>query len=294
MSRFGSEGEDIIGPWSEEKLELLTKYLKAYSTIMNEQRKSWLRSYYYIDAFAGSVKPQAQDQDEKRYIDGSPIKALQTEPRFDGYWFIEMDPRRIERVKELKVQFSEHSINVYQGNCNEILLNEVIPKLATFSNTRAFVFLDPYGLQVKWETVAELANTRICDIFVNFSVMGITRLLPKNRQPSPEVIEQLNNVMGSTDWINQIYREPSTKQLDLFGNQQESSLSRETIPAEWLASLYTSHLSSLFPHVSKSILMRNSTNSALYALCLASHNKTATKITNDIFKRHERLRQLID
>jgi three-Cys-motif partner protein len=294
MSRFGSEGEDIIGPWSEEKLELLTKYLKAYSVIMNEQRKSWLRSYYYIDAFAGSVKPQAQakDQDEKRYIDGSPIKALQTEPRFNGYWFIDMDPRRIERVKELKVQFPDSAIDIYQGNCNEILLNDVIPRLANSLQTRAFVFLDPYGLQVNWETVAELANTGICDIFVNFSVMGVTRLLPKDRKPGPEVIDQLNNVMGSTDWINQIYREPTTQQLDLFGNQQESSLSRETIPAEWLASLYTSHLSSLFPHVSKSILMRNSTNSALYALCLASHNSAATKITNDIFKRHERLRQL--
>lgn len=45
MSRLGSEGEDIIGRWSEEKLDLLAKYLKAYSVIMNEQKKSWLRAY---------------------------------------------------------------------------------------------------------------------------------------------------------------------------------------------------------------------------------------------------------
>jgi three-Cys-motif partner protein len=66
MSRFGSEGEDIIGKWSEEKLDLLEKYLKAYSVIMNRQKETWLRAYYYIDAFAGSVRPKAKD-DEQRY-----------------------------------------------------------------------------------------------------------------------------------------------------------------------------------------------------------------------------------
>jgi three-Cys-motif partner protein len=288
MSRLGSEGEDIIGRWSEDKLNLLTKYLKAYSVIMNEQKKSWLKSYYYIDAFAGSVNPRAKD--DERYIEGSPLRALQTEPKFDGYWFVDLSSRRIDRVEKLREEFPDCSINIRQGNCNEILINDIIPQLPYSSKKRAFVFLDPYGLQVDWETVKEIANTRTCDIFVNFSVMGVTRLLPRDQSPSPEVVEQLSKVMGSTDWITQIYRESPITQLNLFGNQEESSVSRETIPAEWLASLYTTQLKSLFPHVSRPVLMRNSTNSALYALCLASHNQTAIKITNEIFNLHEKLR----
>jgi three-Cys-motif partner protein len=288
MSRFGSEGEDIIGRWSEDKLNLLTKYLKAYSVIMNEQKKSWLKSYYYIDAFAGSVNPRAKD--DERYIEGSPLRALQTEPKFDGYWFVDLSSRRVERVEKLRDEFPECSIDIRQGNCNEILRNDIIPKLPYSSKKRAFIFLDPYGLQVDWETVKEIASSRTCDIFVNFSVMGVTRLLPRDQHPSPEVVEQLSKVMGSTDWITQIYRESPVTQLNLFGNQEESSVSRETIPAEWLASLYTNQLKSLFPHVSRPVLMRNSTNSALYALCLASHNQTAIKITNEIFNLHEKLR----
>jgi len=100
MSPIGSEGEDIIGRWSEGKLKLLADYLKAYSVIMNNQKtpnnptgRPWLKAYYYIDAFAGSVRPKAKD--EERYIEGSPLRALQTEPRFDGYWFIDISPRRI-------------------------------------------------------------------------------------------------------------------------------------------------------------------------------------------------------
>jgi three-Cys-motif partner protein len=54
---------------------------------MNNQKKTWLRAYHYIDAFAGSGKALAKDAE--RYIVGSPVRALQCEPPFDGYWFIE-------------------------------------------------------------------------------------------------------------------------------------------------------------------------------------------------------------
>jgi three-Cys-motif partner protein len=122
--------------------------------------------------------------------------------------------------------------------------------------------------------------------------MGVTRLLPRDQKPEPEVIEQLSKVMGSTNWIDEIYPELPEIQLDLFGNPTEPTSSRDTIQAEWLASLYTEQLQLLFPHVSKPVLMRNSTNSVLYALCLASHNQTAIKITNEIFNRYEKLRDL--
>lgn len=288
MSKIGTEGEDIIGRWSEEKLDLLAQYLEAYSVIMNKQKQTWLRDYYYIDAFSGSVRPRAKD--EERYINGSPIRALQTEPKFDGYWFVDVNPQRVERVEKLREDFPNQIIQTYQGNCNDILCNEIIPKIPYSSKKRAFVFLDPYGLQVDWETVKELANTKTCDIFVNFSVMGVTRLLPREQNPDLEVVRQINKVMGNTEWITQIYKESPVTQLDLFGNLSEPTLSRDTIRAEWLASLYTEQLRLLFPHVSRPVLMRNSTNSVLYALCLASHNPNAIKITNDIFKRHERLK----
>lgn len=196
-------------------------------------------------------------------------------------------------MQELREEFPDRVIDVRQGNCNDVLCNDIVPQLPYSSRQRAFVFLDPYGLQVDWETVRELANTRTCDIFVNFSLMGVTRLLPRDQNPDSEVIERLNKVMGSTNWITQIYRKSSEIQLDIFGNPTESIPTRDTIQAEWLASLYTEQLRGLFSHVSRPVLMRNSTNSVLYALCLASHNQTAIKITNEIFDRYERLRNLV-
>ncbi|MFN4180821.1 MAG: three-Cys-motif partner protein TcmP, partial [Armatimonadota bacterium] len=63
--------EDIVGKWTEEKLELLEKYLRAYATIMNKQKRTWLKAFHYIDAFAGSGRVRAKD--EERYIWGSPL-----------------------------------------------------------------------------------------------------------------------------------------------------------------------------------------------------------------------------
>ena len=91
--------------------------------------------------------------------------------------------------------------------------------------------------------------------------MGVTRLLPREQNPEPKVIEQLNKVMGNTDWIKQIYQPPKVTQLGLFEeNSSDLISSREAIKAEWLAGLYTEQLRSLFRHVSKPVLMRNSTN----------------------------------
>lgn len=46
-----SQQDDVIGPWSEDKLDLLGRYLHAYTVIMRAQ--DWCKGYHYIDAFAG-------------------------------------------------------------------------------------------------------------------------------------------------------------------------------------------------------------------------------------------------
>jgi three-Cys-motif partner protein len=142
MSRYGSEGEDIIGVWSEDKLALLAKYLKAYSVIMNDQKKSWLREYYYIDAFAGSVRPRAKE-DEQRYIDGSPLRALQTEPKFDAYFFIDVSSRRIERIEKLREDFPKSRIEIREGNCNQILRDDIIPQIPYSSKKASICIFRP-------------------------------------------------------------------------------------------------------------------------------------------------------
>jgi len=277
---------DTIGKWSEEKLELLHKYLSAYALIMNSQKKTWLKAYHYIDAFAGAGKALAKDAE--RYIEGSPVRAVQCEPPFDGYWFIERSPWRVGQLQALQRQFPQRKITIQPGNCNEILRNIIVPEVNYSSRQRGLVFLDPYGLQVEWETVQLLAKTRTFDVFVNFSLMAVIRLLKLNEPPKGQVATLLGKIMGNMDWVQEIYRPPA--QLSLFGDQPLTV--RDVIRAEWLARLYVDQVGTLFPFVSKPVIMTNSRNAPLYTLFLASHNRRGVEIANDIFKRYERLREL--
>jgi len=264
--------EETIGSWSTEKLELLAKYLHAYATIM-------------IDAFAGSGRPRARDTRE--YVAGSPLRALQTEPPFDGYWFIELKSWRIEQLTKLKDEFANRRIEIMRGDCNKMLRETVIPHITYASFQRGVVFLDPYGLQVEWSTVRELAEAKTFDLFVNFPLMAVTRVLKRSERPTGKVVQTLNRVVGGSDWIDRIYH--LDPQMRLF---EETPVIRESMPAVWLAGLYADRLREVFPLASKPVIMTNSKNSPLYALFLTSHNETAVKIMDDIFSRYLRLREI--
>ena len=47
-----------VGPWAQEKLECLRKYLHAYTTILSKQH--WPKGYIYIDAFAGTGRSKVR------------------------------------------------------------------------------------------------------------------------------------------------------------------------------------------------------------------------------------------
>jgi three-Cys-motif partner protein len=80
------------GSWTAEKLERVRKYLSAYTTIFRKQ--SWAITTY-VDAFAGaghrvdSTKEEPVDQENAEFLKGSARIALEVEPPFNNYLFIE-------------------------------------------------------------------------------------------------------------------------------------------------------------------------------------------------------------
>jgi three-Cys-motif partner protein len=276
------EGPGLIAPWSQDKLALLRKYLAAYSTIMQPQKKRWLKAYSYIDAFSNEgLYVHALQGDA---VPGSPLVALDCEPPFDKYWFIEVSARRMQRLQERTQQHQlGRRIQYRTDDANEVLVHEIAQEITFQRFQRGFVFLDPYGLNVVWETLAALASTRALDVFVNFPIMGINRVLPRDIAPSEDTSRLIELVMGSAAWLDQKYQ----SQIDLFG---EERVSRGRLDAMELAALYAERARTLFDHVSRPVVMGNSQNAPLYALFLLSHNPTTVKITNDIFGSFERLK----
>lgn len=259
-------------------MKIFENYLHAYSVIMNKQKERWLDRYHYIDAFAGSGY-YPLDEDANEFVEGSTLVALKTDPPFDSYWFIEIDENKVRELESLsRERFPHKDIFIESGDANDILVKKIIPYLKTWNRTkrqRAIVILDPYGLQIEWNTILELANSYIFDVFINFSIMGIIRNLPLDRFPDDSQLKLIERIMGDSDIVKNLYKSFKT----LFG---ENLSKRATIIPEFITCHYLKKVNEVFPYTSKPVIMRNSKNAPLYALFLASHKEVAMKITNDI------------
>jgi hypothetical protein len=93
-----------------------------------------------------------------------------------------------------------------------------------------------------------------------------------------------NSLLGiSRDEIKkQFYKESET----LFPEVKEVEKENDAIGKS--AKLYRKKLEEVFDHVSKPHELKNSTNSIMYHLFLASNNETAVKIGNDIVRKYNR------
>lgn len=281
MSRKVVEKVDKIGKWSEEKLNLLGKYLNSYTNIMKGQ--AWCKNgYYYIDAFAGTGKPKSKD--EERYIDGSPLAALKIEHPFRSYIFIEQERWRIKKLEKLKEEFNNIDIEIKEGDCNRIISKDIVTKIRYENFNRGIIFLDPFGMDIEWSTIENIANTRALEIFINFPVMAINRSILINNPDklTKDKIGQMNKFWGSPDWMSDIYKETS----DLFGPRIEKA----SQTGESLGNLFKNRLKEVFPEVTFPLVMKNSNNAPLYCLIFAGHNVTGKKIVENIFKGFESLR----
>lgn len=272
---------DEIGKWSEDKLCLLQKYLEAYTMIMKNQE--WCKGYYYIDAFAGTGKPKAKD--EERFVNGSPRRALSIKNPFTSYWFIEKSGWRIEKLKSLKEEFSNYQITIKQGDCGEIL-SKLIPQFTYNSFKRVMLFLDPFGMSVDWKIIEQAADMKTIEIFLNMPIMAINRacLLNNPDKLTQGQIEKMNRFWGNNDWQKMVYRDEN----NLFGIQKV----KDRIASKKLSDYFIEKLKSVFEYVSSPLVMRNSNNAPLYCLIYAGHSKEGKKIIEDIFKKFEKLKTL--
>lgn len=284
------------GSWTEEKLERVRKYLVAYATIMKKQKFR----FAYIDAFAGTgyrtleqhqkplaeIFPEIFELESRQFLDGSARIALQVLPRFTKYIFIERNTDRIVELEKLKSEFKElkDDIVVIHADANSYLQDICLNR--RWSNNRAVLFLDPFGMQVTWDTIAAIARTKAIDLWLLFPIGAVNRLLPKNGQISAAWRRSLDRMFGSSDWYEIFYK--TRKFTNVFGSQQTTT--NKLADFNLIGEYFVKRLSTVFAGVAQNPLpLLNSRNSPLYLLCFASGNPkgsvTAIKIAQDILKR---------
>jgi three-Cys-motif partner protein len=201
------------GDWTEKKLTKVRKYLPAYTTAL----KNFPFQLMYVDAFAGTgYRTSANDASARRQLlefpeveelaKGSARLALEVEPTFGRYVFIEKNRRKLARLKEMVAEYP------HLGDRVEFRLadaNHAICELCRETNWRqwrAVVFLDPYGTQVNWSTVEAIAGTKSIDLWYLFPTgMGLGRMLTKSGEIDPAWEASLNRLLGTTEWRDVFY-----------------------------------------------------------------------------------------
>ncbi len=74
------------------------------------------------------------------------------------------------------------------------------------------MFLNPYGMQVKWETIEAIAETQAIDLWLLFPLgVAVNRLLRNDGQISPKVAQRLDEMFGTSEWQSFFFREDLNK-----------------------------------------------------------------------------------
>lgn len=267
---------DTIGYWSEVKLDIVREYAVAYSKILSAQTHPRLK-HVYIDAFAGAGVHVSRTTQE--FVLGSPLNALQVQPPFHEYHFIELDQARVDVLDEI-AEGQEQNVFVYLGDCNQVLLEDVFPRVQWEDYRRGLCLLDPYGLDLNWSVIQKAGWMKTIDIFLNFPVMDMNRnVLWRNPDKvQQDQTERMTNFWGDETWRNVAY----STEGSLFGFEEKTD--NETI-----AEAFRQRLLQVagFKHVPKPMPMRNSQGAIVYYLFFASQKPVASDIVKEIFKKYK-------
>jgi three-Cys-motif partner protein len=284
MNNFG-------GDWTENKIEILVEYAGAYLDIMNVYAKKYNWELLYFDGFAGSGFIKKGTEEDQRLIVGAAKRILEIEdPRpFDTFYFVEKEPNNAKLLeRNTKELFPEKDIHIVPTDCNEKIIS-----MSSFlagpkgKNYKVLAYIDPYGMQLNWASLETLQKQSV-DVWILVPTgMGLNRLLKNDGNISEAWLKRIEKFLGmpTEDILKYFYKE--TVQHTLFG--EETIKSKEEKAVEKSAELYQSRLGNLFKFVSEPYVLKNKSNSIMFHFLMASNNKTAVKIANDIIQKYNRL-----
>jgi three-Cys-motif partner protein len=285
------------GIWTEQKLEAFEKYVKAYLTIMNNNRDKFGWELIYFDAFAGSGsrKPEQKDEniaelfditeEEKAVYRGAAERVVNIDLRgFNYYYFIEsnesskleleqiLNPIRVKKNLDLRFRF---------GDANEFL-KKLAETMKSDTKFCSLAMIDPFGMEVDWESIEKFKGTKT-DLWILIpSGVIINRLLYQSGK-LPH-IDKLVSFFGlSESEIKEFFYKKQTSK-GLFDDEDE--VQKVSKPFKKIAEVYIKQLKNIFDYVTpKPLVLLNSRNVPIYHFAFASNNKTASKIANDIIGR---------
>ena len=226
------------------KLDVIGEYLSIYQRALSNTS---LRTHY-IDGFAGSGEipvslksAELAHDDENEIILGSAHRALNVEPPFERFTFID---KRKDCVEALKQKFRGHAnesrIRYIVGDANEQINKICLDE--NWRGQRGVVLLDPFGNQVSWDTITTIAETRALDLWYLFPAgLGVFRQISNSGTVHHTHEPSITRLFGTDEWKT-AFLQPS-RQQSLFDDYEQFD---KTVTPESAALFMINRLRSVF------------------------------------------------
>lgn len=291
IQKFGGKS------WTVPKLERVAKYIDAYlRALKNQKFEKW-----YIDAFAGTgyselklddnptapLFPELQEDESRRFIDGSARIALKARGEFDRYVLVEQSASRCKELEALRREFPERSdrVEIVQEDANRYL-----KALAAedWKRRRGVLFLDPFGAQVEWSTIAAVAETAALDVWLLFPLgVAFSRMLMRDSAKIPESWRRRLTLSLGDGWESAFYKRSRQRS---FVDEDDRDVKVADFQA--ITQFFNKRLQTVFGGVaSNPLVLRNSTGIPIYLLFFAVASRSpravglALKIANNILAK---------
>lgn len=146
-----------VGNWAQKKYKLVGKYCDIFSSGM---RNKW--NLIYLDLFSGPG--YVKNRDSGQLLKNSALIAMSVPNSFDHYILNDFDPETCVALEErIKKLFPNKSYKIYNEDANDCI-EKMLKERPSYKNgkgTLTFCFLDPFSLNLNFNTIRALANEQV-------------------------------------------------------------------------------------------------------------------------------------
>jgi three-Cys-motif partner protein len=268
------------GDWTEVKLAAIEAYSRFFTSAIGRKFDLW-----YVDPFAGTGSRTEVEKigaffdlepatEIERQFPGSAARALGVAPPFHHYRFGDADPNKAAALEELVARYPGRDAMVIAGDANSFIQRSFRQPFWTRDNfeegtPRALVFLDPYGMEVQWDTLRALARCQKADVWFLANLGGAVRQLAHDQTKIDDAKRRsLNQYFGSETWEADLYQ---TKEEDGLLGLMEGPVKRAT--KEQIAAYHRQRLQTIFTgYVSEPLPLQVGSSSDYFLLYCMSNN----------------------